>query len=402
MNSLLIAYRNVMRDRIRVMNTLLIIAVGLTAVLLGGGFMLSSYDALQEISMRTEGHIIIVNENDNPVAGGVSQQLDLQDWQAIQDVLWEDERVLRILPRARFEGLIRHGQKSAVFFGTGVDPQEEFRVYGPFLRTTGELNAWLSPDAVPEVVLGKQLARTVAAQTGDELGLHTLKEDGQVSERVVRLAGVYQTGVPEIDDHTLMVSLSTASSLLHTDRVSQLSVYLNQREDAVAMQQELQSLWPGVTVMTWHQRAELYDKVKAQYDRIFGVMGIIILVVAFLAITNTIAMAVSQRREEIATLNALGTPSWRIYAGFVMEACLIAIMASLLGMLCAYVMAYAINNAGMMMPAPPGRTEGYPIVVYVSWPHYITTSLVFIVIVILAALLASYNTAKAKIAEALS
>jgi len=402
MNSLLIAVRNIRRDSGRVLSTVLIIAVGLAALLTGNGFMLSTYDALQEIAMRSEGHVIVLAADPNPVPGGTHQQLTLDHWQAIRDALWDDERVQRVLPRAHFEGLISKGERSAAFFGSGVDPGEEFKVHGPFLRTTNVLDPWLGATDMPEVMLGTGLARILDAREGDPLTLHTLRGDGRAAQLRVRLAGLYHSGTPASDDHTLMVSLDSAAALLGSDHISQLSIYLQQPAQAAALRQELQNSLPGLTVQTWQQRAELYDKVKAQYDRIFGVMGLIILIVVFLAISNTIALAIYQRRAEIATLGALGTPPSRIYVNFILEACLMGLLATSLGMLLAYALANAINLAGLMMPAPPGKSEGYPIYIYVSWPHYLVTSGILIAIVALASLMAAYNNARVNIAKALS
>ncbi len=402
MNWLLIAIRNILRDGTRVLSTLLIIATGLTALLLGSGFMLSTYDSLQEIGMRTEGHLIIVDDNPFPLHGGSHQQLTLDNWQTIQASLWNDERVLRVLPRAHFEGLIINGNNSAVFFGRGVDPQEEFRVHGPFLRTTGVLDPWIAASENQDVVLGVQLARTLNAATGDLLILKVAGSDGKFNQTTVKLAGTYQNGTPEVDDHTLMVSLTTAAQLLGTNNISQLSIYLNQSQNAPALQASLQKSLNNVSVQTWQQRAELYHKVKSLYDRIFGVMGLIILVIVFLAITNTVSLAIYQRREEIATLSALGTRPLRIYANFILEAFLIGLTATILGMLLAYGTSYAINLSELMMPAPPGKTEGYPIFIYTSWPHYLLTSLVLIAVVVGASLLATYNTTKINIATALA
>ncbi len=402
MSWLRIALRNVLHDGTRVISTLLIIAVGLTALLVGSGFMLSTYDALQEIAMRSEGHVSIIDDTPDPALGGAHQQLTLSHWQTLQADLWEDERVVRVLPRARFEGMISKGDESAVFFGSGVDPKEEFRVHGPFLRTDGILNPWLTPQETPDVMLGTQLARTLGATTGDLLILHTQNRHAENSEITVQLAGLYHTGTPDIDNHSLMTNLTTVATLLDTDNISQLSIYLQRREASTAVQTFLQNRLDGVTVQTWYQRAELYHKVKALYDRIFGVMGLIILIVVFLAVSNTIALAIHQRREEIATLSALGSSPSRIYANFILEACLIGLAATTIGMLLAYAISNAINLSELMMPAPPGKTEGYPIFIYISWPHYFITSVTLIITVVFASFIATRNATRVSIVKGLS
>lgn len=400
MNYLLLALRNIRHDRGRTLSTVLIIAVSLMALLISMGFMLSSYDSLQEMAKRSEGHVIISNDNTSMQTGS-HQQLTLTDWQEISDELWDDERILRILPRARFEGVISHKNQSAAFFGTGVDAKEEFRVYGPFLRTKGVLDPWLGEAEMPDIILGHQLAKALNANKGDTLKLHVFSRNNQHNIVKVSLAGVYYSGDKHTDSHTLMVNIGMLNQLVETDKISQLSIYLNNSEDAIAVQQTLQKQFTDLSIQTWHQRAELYDKVKAQYDRIFSVLGIIILVVITLSISNTIALIVHQRRDEIATLSALGTRPSRIYANFILEALIIGLIATSLGMLIAYLCTHLINSAHFMMPAPPGRNEGYPIFVYISWSHYFVSSFIFIIITAFASFIATYKASKIKITEAL-
>lgn len=407
MNWLSIAARNVLRHGTRVISPLAIIVVGLTALLVGGGFMLSTYDALQEIAIRGEGHVIIRSDVANPTFGGVSQRLSLAHWEALRERLLSDARVERVLPRARFEGVIRHGAKNhaAIFQGTGVDPAEEFRVHGPFLRITlgGVLDPWRGDNALPDVVLGEELARTLDAAVGDTVTLETHRVDGVWVTQDVQVVGLYRTGTPEIDNFTLMVNVRTVAALLGTPHITQLSVYLAQREDTDVLRHELQTSEHKVKVIVdgWKDRAELYLKVKSLYDRLFLVAGIIIVVVVFLAIANTVAMAIAQRREEIATLSALGTTPRETRRNFVLEGALIGAVGVIGGMLLAWTAARGINAADLSMPPPPGKTEGYPLFIYISWPFYAMVSAVVFASVILAAWLAAFYNARANIAEAL-
>lgn len=403
MSWLLIALRNVLRDGKRVVSTVLIIAIGLAALLIRGGFMLATYDALQEIAMRSEGHVIILDDSKAAI-GGTHQQLTLEGWQEIQDTLWTDERVHNILPRARFEGLVSNGNSAAMFSGTGIDPKEEFRVWGPFLNTPkGELiDPWLTANELPQIMLGDQLAHTLKAEINDVLTLHSLRPDGQMGALQVRLSGLIRTGTNELDDHSLLASISTVQALFGIDKISQLSIYLENPQDTQTIKQFVQSQFNNIKVQSWQQRAELHDKVKALYDRIFSVMGVIILVVVFLAISNTVALAIYQRRNEIATFGALGTTTTKICANFILEALLIGLTAVLVGMALGYSIANAINLADLWMPAPPGRSEGHPLYIYISLPHYLITAAILMVTTVIAALIATYRATKINIAEALS
>ncbi len=403
MSWFLIALRNILRDGKRIVATALIIAVGLAALLVGSGFMLSTYDSLQEIAIRSEGHVIVL-DNAKEEVGGTHQQLTLKDWQEIQGELLMDDRIASTLPRARFEGIISHGKYSASFMGTGVDPAEEFLVWGPFLNTPkGELlDPWLSENDMPDVMVGSQLINTLRAEIGDTLTLHSIRTNGETAQLDVRLTGVLHTGTRELDDHTLSVNVSSVAKLLSTDNISQLSIYLLNRKDTAAVKQMLSEQYPHLEIQSWDQRAELHDKVKAMYDRIFGVMGIIILVVVFLAISNTVALAIYQRHDEIATLGALGTPPLRICLNFILEALLVGTIAVCAGMMLGYAIATAVNAADLWMPAPPGRSEGHPLFIYRSWPHYLATSAVLLFVSITASTIAAYRATEVNICDALS
>ena len=50
--------------------------------------------------------------------------------------LLADPDVRQVLPRVEFSGLISNGDKSTVMMATGIDPDSEFAVKGPFLRIT--------------------------------------------------------------------------------------------------------------------------------------------------------------------------------------------------------------------------------------------------------------------------
>ncbi len=402
--SLLIAWRNVIRDWRRALATILIIAVGQAALLVGGGFVLTAYDSLQEIAKRTQGQVMVV-ARDALAVGGVDQRLTLTAWQTISDALWSDPRVVRVLPRAEFEGLIRHGALTATFSGTGVDAQNEFKVYGPFLNIPqGELlTPWLSPNDMAEVMLGEQLAQTLQATIGDVLTLHTFRTDGSAVQLPVKLVGLFKTGTPELDDHTLTVTLDSVQNLLGHDRISVLSVYLDLDVNIDEFQQQLQQqLGEQARVITWLRGADVYLGVKALYDRIFSVAGLIIIVVVFLAISNTVALAVYQRRDEIATLGALGAAPLTVCRQFLLEALLLGVIAVGAGLMLGYGVASAINFAELWMPPPPGRSVGYPLYISVSWVHYLAIAAGLLLVTALAALVSVRQATRVNIARALS
>lgn len=398
-----IAIRNLLRNGRTSASTVLILVVGVVALLLGSGFMLYTYDSLQEIAIRTHGHVVLSNHEDKDLDQNDVNPLTISTWQDTADQLLAIPGVRRVLPRAHFVGLVSNGRRSASHIGVAVDPREEFRVHGPFLRTIRGrlLSHHRKADEMQEVIIGEDLAQTLHAQVGDILKLHSLRHGNQLVTVNTQLVGTYRTGAQENDAHSLMISFDTAGLLLTSDHGSQLSVYLNQREDPERISQYMRNHFRGFVVQTWQQQADLHDKVKALYDRIFGLMGVIMIGIVFVAITNTIGLAIYQRRQEIATLGALGTGRAKIYLMIVLEACLTGIASMLVGMLLAYGISRGINALEVAMPAPPGKNEGYPLYIYASVYQYLGISAGLVAITALASIIAAFRHSGVNIAEAM-
>ena len=114
------AIQNTLRNRRRSLVTVSIAALGTAAILLAGGFALSTYEALAQAAARTTGHLILgkpdqfARDEDTPLQHG------LDDVAALRTPLLADPAVRQVLPRVEFSGLISNGDKSTVMMATGV------------------------------------------------------------------------------------------------------------------------------------------------------------------------------------------------------------------------------------------------------------------------------------------
>ncbi|MFY8041511.1 MAG: ABC transporter permease [Rhodoferax sp.] len=269
------ALQNTLRNRRRSLVTVSIAALGTAAILLAGGFALFTYESLAQAAARTTGHLILgkpeqfTQDEDTPLQHG------LDDAATLQSTLLADPQVRSVLPRVEFSGLISNGDKSTVMVATGIDPDAEFSVKGPFLTMeAGEVLA--SGSTEPEVMLGDALARSLKATPGTSLTLLASTTEGALNAMDVRVKGVFSTGVPDIDKRLVYTDIATAQKLLNTQRVSSLGVFLGRMGDTLALQQRLAAANPTLTVQTWKDQAFFYKSVRDLYNRIFGALGLII------------------------------------------------------------------------------------------------------------------------------
>jgi len=398
-----LACRNAMRNRRRSLVTLAITATGTAAALLGGGFALYTYQSLAQASARDTGHLVLAapgqfDGNDNmPLEHGLagSKQLTRE--------LLAQPRVTRVLPRLQFSGLVSNGEKSEIFLGTGVDARQEFLVKGPFMKVEEGALLEEGPAAGPGIVLGKGLAHILHAHPGTSLTLMSTTTAGSLNAVDVTVTGIVSSGISDIDKRLAMVELSTAQGLLVSDKVSYLSVYLDELEQSDALGAAWRKQYAGkLEVRTWLDQALFYQSVKGLYNRIFGFLGVIVLVIVLFAIANTLSMAVLERTREIGTLRAMGTTPGEVTRLFSLEGLVLGGGGALCGMVLAAGMSMALLVLGIQMPPPPGRTGGYPLVVAISPVLYVSAALAVTLLATLASFLVSRKAANQSVVEALA
>jgi putative ABC transport system permease protein len=265
------------------------------------------------------------------------------------------------LPRLEFSGLISNGDKSTVFIGVGIDARGEFQTKGPFLKMlSGDILVPGGPEGAPlEVMLGSELARQLKAQPGSVLTLMSTTTQGSLNALDVTVKGVFSLGVPEIDKRALYVDIATAQKLLVTDKASMLAVYLDSTDNTDAARADVQKLFPGYATQTWRDQAFYYVAVRNLYNRIFGLLGAIMVVIVLFAVSNTMAMSVVERTREIGTLRALGTLPAQIVRVFTMEGALIGAAGAGIGVVVGIASALALSVAARTLrrlsPVPQCR-----------------------------------------------
>jgi len=401
MKWILFASRNVLRNRRRSLMAVLIVAVGTAAVLVGGGFALFTYDGLRELSARENGHVILAERDYFSGDEDVPMQHGLAGAPALAEQLRTLPGVRGVLPRIQFSGLISNGDKSAVFVGIGIVPELEFRLRGAQIAFV-EGEQLSSDQPAPEVVLGNELAKLMKAKPGSSLTLLATTTEGSLNAVDVIVRGVASVGVPDIDKRMVFADLAAVQKLLLSDKVSTLSVYLAKTGDTDAFAATTRAEHPRLAVRTWHDLAYFYQAVRALYNRIFGMLGAIMLIIVLFALSNTLGMTVVERTREIGTLRAIGTLPREIVRNFVLEGVVIGLVGALLGMLIAGAVTVFLAFAGIQMPPPPGRSTGYPLVVNFSVLLYAATAIAVMAVSALAAYWVSSKAARKPITEALA
>ncbi|MBI5109865.1 MAG: ABC transporter permease [Rhodocyclales bacterium] len=401
MKWLVFAWKNVMRNRRRSLTAMLITAFGTAAVLASGGFALYTYESLEEMTARDSGHVVVAHSRGFDGDEDVPLQYGLADATGLAAKFAALPGVRAVAPRVQFSGLISNGDKSAVFVGSGVVPEIDFRLRGPQMSfSAGRPPATNAP--APEVVIGDELARLMKARVGTSLTLLATTTEGNLNAVDVVVSGIAGVGVPEIDKRLVLADLASVQRLLLSDKVGTLSIYLKETADTEAVAARVRGAQPDQAVKTWRDLAVFYQAVRALYNRIFGILGVIMICIVLFAMSNTLGMAVVERTREIGTLRAIGTLPGEVVRNFVFEGMVIGGAGAVAGMVLAGGATVALLFAGIDMPPPPGRSAGYPLFLSFSPLLYGAVTLVVITLAAAAAWMVSRHAANKPVTEALA
>ena len=256
------------------------------------------------------GHVTI-QAPDFHVRRTLDERLGPADVEAVLkavDALGPASDVIEAVTRLEVRGLASSPGGALPVVITGVSPEEERRfsrlperlIEGEYLPEEDDLGAYV----------GSELARRLGLEIGSRLVLTGQDADGTISGQLVRVRGVFRTGLPEVDVRVVHIRLDAARRWLGVDGAATSVALLLESNAAVdrtarALAEALADV-PGARVLAWPEAMPELEAALKMDD--FGdfVFHVITLVIVALAIVNTILMSVLNRTREFGVARALG------------------------------------------------------------------------------------------------
>ena len=402
---LLLAFRNVFRNRRRTALTLLIVSGGVTALLLAGGFFAMLFDGLRESTIQNGlGHLQVFDqrffttEEKRPLDNG------LRDPAPLAAVVAGLPHVKGVTPRIEFFGMISNGSKSPVYMAMAVDPAADERMgFRPQMQSGRNLSA--NPDgAAHEVLLGSGLARSLEVKAGDGLTMLAMTADGALNGIDVTVVGTFTQGFKELDDRAVRLTVPAAQQLLDTDRITKLVVGLERTDQTDAAKDAVTAALAGrnVTVKNWQELSTVYQQVILTFGAIFLFMSTIVFFMVVLSSANTMLMSVFERTREIGSMLAMGTPRTWISGLFVIEGLLTGALDAVTGLVLGSGLIALINAANIQIPALPGNSQGFPLHVLHVPVLMVAASILVIITLGVASVLPAFRASRLRIVESLA
>jgi len=361
MANLLIAARNLVRNRRRALSALLAVAAGVVALMLADGFTQWILWAMREGTIQSQlGHIQVMRPG-YLSAGAANPYLYVLPENLTQRREIESTHGVKVLaPRLAVTGLISYGETTVSFVGDGVDPKKEEQLSKAFRIVDGRD---LSSLTAREVVLGRGLARNLGVSQGATIALLATTSGGRINAVEAKVVGIFISANQAYDDAALRLPIGLAQSLLRVNGAHAWLVLLKDTERTDDYLAQFRARFPAsankLEFVPWYQQADFYNKTVALFSQQIKVLRLIIGCIIVLSISNMLVMNVLERTGEIGTLLAIGFKRKKILQLFAIEGLLLGLAGASLGLVAGYGLAELISAIGIPMPPPPGMEEGY-------------------------------------------
>ena len=247
---------------------------------------------------------------------------NLTNWPLVVASLEERPGVAAVSPLVAGSGLAQRGEATRAVTVAGVDIERYARVVG--LRdklVAGSLR--LAPG---EAIAGVTLASDLGVRVGDRITLST----GNRSE-VLRLTGLVDLGVRELNRRTLLVPLRTGQTLFELPGgATQVDVTLSDVWGAQALSRSLALQLP-YKVESWQDtNSQLVSALNAQSVST-TIIRVVVMVVVVLGIASVLVVSVVQKQREIGILRAMGATRGQVLRIFLLQGALVGGLGSVAG-----------------------------------------------------------------------
>lgn len=224
----------------------------------------------------------------------------------------------------------------------GIDPALEPQVTDVRQALiAGSLEALASrpEDARDGVILGADLARTLAVGVGGEVTLVTPRLIVTPTRavpmiRTFEVVGIVKFGFYETDTSAALISMAAAESVLGRDGPNMIQLRLADLDRSAAVKAQLErTLDPSYTVQDWTElNGALYAALQLEKLAISLTIGLIVLVAA-LNIVASLVLLVMEKSRDIAILRTMGAPATAIRLVFMLQGLTIGVVGTTVGVI---------------------------------------------------------------------
>jgi ABC-type lipoprotein release transport system permease subunit len=330
------AWRNIWRNTRRTILTICAIAFASLLLVFMLSFQFGSYETMINTSVKIQTGHLQVQAQGYWEKKGIRQVVPNPG--KVSEILVSIPGVEAYTSRGRAFSLVSSNQRTYGAAITGIDPVLEAEVSR--LKSLVRQGEFLNSDDTDGALVGTLLAKNLRVKLGDELTVLGQGRDGSIAATVVKVKGIFNSGIDDFDRASVHIPLGTFQDVFAMQgAVHEVVVIADslQNVDSIknSISMRLHSLDSNrhLRLLDWD---ELMPGLRQsiEMDLVGGVIFylLLVLVVAF-SILNTFLMAIFERTREFGVLMAIGTTPGRLTKVLLIESMTLTLVGIVAGIL---------------------------------------------------------------------
>ena len=217
---------------------------------------------------------------------------------------------------------------------------------------------YLQPDDRLAAYVGTELASSLELELGSRLVVQAQDAEREIAGQLLRVVGIFRTGVPEVDQAVIHMPIATAAEWLGAGHdVTNVSVVLSSSQVVAGVAARLDTALADpvargdVRVMEWRESDPALASAIAIDD--FGnylIYAILFTIIGF-GVVNTVLMSVLHRRREFGVLQALGLTPGQTGAIVLIEGLTLTAASGLAGVALGWALTWYFLGEGVDLSA---------------------------------------------------
>lgn len=327
------AWRNLWRNRRRTLITLAAIAFG---ILMNTSFTFISdgyYGQLIDAAARMGAGNLTIQAQGYQVKPEVGKVIT--DTPALVQKVLRSEYVEAASQRIISQGMAGTAADSTGAGIVGIDPAAEGM--RPFILDHIVEGSNLTSAADRQVLIGRLMAKQLELKIGKKLVITTTDRGGNVVSGLVKVRGIFATGVEEVDRYVIVAPIDYLRGIVGygPGEATQVAVFLDSAHhtDTVTARLSSSAEVHQAEALSWQQMMPdlagiiMLDKSGNYFFQAF----VFLLIMA--GILDTVLMGVMERMREFGVMLAVGLSPWRVASLIMLETVWLGVIGLIIGAL---------------------------------------------------------------------
>lgn len=328
-----LGWRNLWRNKGRTFVQLAVISGSLVFSIFFNNLSTGSYDKMIEDAVKSgSGHLVFQHPK------YLKERRINQVFNASEafEIIKNQNHIKYALPRLIIPSLARssHDSRSAVILG--VDFQVEKKINSLLAadkRIKGELPAGKH---INRAYIGAKLANNLQLKIGRKIVVMFQNIKGKIESKLFRVAGIFKSGVAQIDGNTIFVDRKTlAKAFGSINMVHELALILDNRQYLPELKTQMEATIKqnqNFVLLSWKESMkQVADAITIDHTQ-FKIMVFFLYFLVGIGTVNLLLMSVLERTREFGLLRALGMKKINVVKMIINEASVLALLGIALGL----------------------------------------------------------------------